>query len=224
MAAQYWIIVKNRPLCFVFILEKNYCFSLYVYHFAIYFPLCLIIHCFSSFCLCLLNSLHVLFPMCLFCVIVIKIKHASSHQEMWEVMGRNYTNVTKMCSFIKQLLLNLPYSSRFDKWNQPVFLWVHLCRGMKLKLKDEQFHGSLVFDVNTAMSSPLFSVENYLSLLKIYYQKEKLPSHIFRAWHSPRAEGDPLVNSEEFKFTSASDTSIGQPFDIPWRINGQNII
>lgn len=93
-------------------------------------------------------------------------------------------------SFIKKLLLNVPHSSHFDKWNKPVFLWVHLCRGMKLKLKVEQFHGSLVFDVNTiqVMSSPLFSVGNYLSFPKIHYQKEKLPSNIFRAWHGPKAE------------------------------------
>lgn len=53
---------------------------------------------------------------------------------------------------------------------------------MKLKSKDEQFHGSLVFDVNKLVSSPLFSVENYLSLPKTYYQREKLPSNIFQAW------------------------------------------
>lgn len=83
---------------------------------------------------------------------------------------------------------------------------------MKLKSKDEQFHGSLVFDVNKLVSSPLFSVENYLSLPKTYYQREKLPSNIFQAWHDPRAEGDPL------RTLSASvhlGKGIGQPVIAP---------
>ena len=86
---------------------------------------------------------------------------------------------------------------------------------MKLKSKDEQFHGSLVFVVNIAMSSPLFSVKNYLSLPKTYYQKEKLPSNIFRAQYSSRAVGDPLENSEESKPTNAPGTGISYPLAVP---------
>ena len=99
-------------------------------------------------------------------------------------------------SFIKLILLNLIHSSHSDKWNKLVFLWVHLCRGMKLESKDEQFHGSLVFHVNTLMSSLLLQQKNIRPLKNILPKGEIDFKYIqILAW--PQTWCRSLENSED---------------------------